>query len=47
MGSTKHKKSYEVSREGLITAYPSLHEHKEKGKLRRILKRLNRLRKGH
>jgi hypothetical protein len=47
MADTKHKKSYEVPREGFITVYPSLHEHKEKGKLRRILKRLIQLRKGH
>jgi hypothetical protein len=47
MGDTKRKKSYEVSREGWITVYPSLHENKEKGKLRRILKRLIQLKKGH
>jgi hypothetical protein len=43
MDSTKHKKSYEVTREGFITVYPLLHvlhESKEKGKLRLILKRL-------
>jgi hypothetical protein len=33
--------------EGFITVYPSLHENKEKGKLRRILKKLIQLRKGH
>ena len=44
---TKRKKSYEASREGWITVYPSLHENKEKGKLRRIIKRLIQLRKGH
>jgi len=47
MGSAKHKKSYEVSREGWITVYPSLHENKEKGTFRRILKRLIQLKKGH
>jgi len=47
MDSTKHKKSYEVTREGFITVYPLLHESKEKGKLRLILKRLIQLRKGH
>jgi len=47
MGSTKHKKSYKVSREGWITVHPSLDENKEKGKLRLILKRLIQLRKGH
>jgi len=43
----KHKKNYEVSSEGWISVYPSLHENKEKGMLRRILKRLIQLRKGH
>ena len=47
MMGTKRKKYYEVSSEGWITVYPSLHENKEKGKLRRILKRLIQLRKGH
>ena len=43
----KRKKSYEVSSEGWIVVYPSLHESKGKGKLRRIFKRLIQLRKGH
>ena len=47
MMGTKRKKSYETSSEGWITVYPSLHENKEKGKLRRILKRSIQLRKGH
>jgi hypothetical protein len=47
MVDTTHKKNYEVSREGFINVYRSLHENKEKGKLRRILKRLIQLRKGH
>lgn len=34
------KKSYEVSRDGRIIIYPSLYETKEKGKVRRILKKL-------
>jgi len=41
------KKTYEATREGFINVYPSLHEQKEKGKVRRILKRLIQLRKGH
>jgi len=45
--STKHKKTYELSSGGWITVYPSLYEKKEKGMLRRILKRLIQLRKGH
>jgi hypothetical protein len=47
MAGTKRNKSHEVSREGFITVYPLLHESKEKGKLRLILKRLIQLRKGH
>jgi hypothetical protein len=51
MGSTKQKKTYLVSREGWITVYPSLHEQKEKGTLRSILKsiikRLIQRKKGH
>jgi hypothetical protein len=47
IADTKPKKTYEVTKDGWITVYPSLHEQKEKGKLRRILKRLIQLRKGH
>ena len=47
MVGTKRKKSFEVTKEGWIIVYPSLHEQKEKGTLRRILKRLIQLRKGH
>jgi hypothetical protein len=46
MADTK-KKTYLVSKEGWINVYPSLHEHKEKGTLMRILKRLIQLRKGN
>jgi hypothetical protein len=47
MTGTKRKKSYLVSKEGWITVYPSLHENKEKGILKRIIKRLIQRRKGH
>jgi len=47
MADTKPRKTYEVTKEGWITVYPSLHEQKEKGKLRGILKKLIHLRKGH
>jgi hypothetical protein len=40
-------KSYEVNKEGRIVIYPSLRESKEKGKLKRILKRLIHIKKGH
>jgi hypothetical protein len=46
MAGTK-KKTYIVSKEGWINVYPSLHENKEKGMLRRIIKRLIQLKKGH
>jgi hypothetical protein len=35
------------SKEGRIVIYPSLRETKEKGKLRRILKQLMHIKKGH
>jgi hypothetical protein len=47
MGSANRNKTYIVSKEGLINVYPSLHENKEKGMLRRIIKRLIQRRKGH
>jgi hypothetical protein len=40
-------KSYEVTKEGRLVIYPSLYETKEKGKLKRILKRLIHIKKGH
>jgi hypothetical protein len=45
MDGTKRNKAYTVSKDGWITVYPSLHENEEKGKLRRILKRLIQLMK--
>ena len=47
MADAKRKKSIEVTKDGWITVYPSLHEQKEKGILRRILKMLIQLKKGH
>ena len=41
------RKEYEVSKEGRVTVYPTLHETKEKGTLKRILKKLIHIRKGH
>jgi len=44
----KHKNKYiESDREGYIRIYPSIHEPKEKGKLRLLKKLLERLKKGH
>jgi hypothetical protein len=48
MNSMKHKnKSLEADKEGFIRTYPSIHEQKEKGKLRQLIKLLKRLKKGH
>jgi len=41
------KKKFEVSKDGKLTVHPVLHETKEKGKLKGILKKLIHLRKGH
>ena len=40
-------KTYEVTKEGRIVIYPSIHEVKEKGKLKQILKKLIHIKKGH
>jgi len=48
MKSMKHTNKYfEADREGYIRTYPSIHETKEKGKLRQLIKLLKRLKKGH
>ena len=44
---SKKTKEFAVSKDGRITTYPTLHETKEKGKLKLILKRLIHLKKGH
>jgi hypothetical protein len=41
------RKEYVVSRDGRITTYPALHESKEKGTLKRIIKKLIHIHKGH
>ena len=43
----KRNKSFESTNEGFIRTYPSIHEIKEKGKLRQLIKLLKRLKKGH
>jgi len=44
---SKKRKEYDANKEGRITDYPTLHETKEKGKLKRILKKLIHIKKGH
>ncbi|HAM49321.1 MAG TPA: hypothetical protein DCP92_00965 [Nitrospiraceae bacterium] len=43
----KHNKSYEVTKDGRITVYPSLHESTAESKLGRILKKILHFKKGH
>ena len=43
----KKRKDYDVSKDGRITVYPALHETKEKGNLKRIIKKLIHIKKGH
>jgi len=43
----KRNKSFESTNEGFIRTYPCIHETKEKGKLRQLIKLLKRLKKGH
>jgi len=42
-----HQKEYEVSKEGRITIYPALYGSSEGGKLKRIIKKLIHIHKGH
>ena len=44
---SKKRKEYGVSKDRMLTVYPTLHETKEKGMLKRILKKLIHIRKGH
>jgi hypothetical protein len=46
MPKKPRKKEFEVSKDGKLTVYPVLHETKEKGKLKSILKKLIHIRKG-
>jgi hypothetical protein len=41
------RKELVVSKDRMLTMYPALHETREKGMLRRILKKLIHIRKGH
>ncbi|HXX57316.1 MAG TPA: hypothetical protein VEI96_04890 [Thermodesulfovibrionales bacterium] len=43
----RENKSYEVTKDGRITIYPSLHPIRQEGKLRRILKKIIHFKKGH
>jgi hypothetical protein len=45
MGS--RRKELVVTKDRMLTKYPTLHETKEKGMLKRILKKLIHIRKGH
>jgi len=48
MKSMKRKNKYfESDQEGYIRIYPSIHETKEKGKLRQLINLLKRLKRGH
>jgi len=44
---SKKRKEYDVAKKRRITVYPSLHETKEKGKLKRIIEKLIHIKKGH
>jgi len=44
---SKKRKGFIVSKDRMLTVYPTLHETKEKGMLKRILKKLIHIRKGH
>jgi hypothetical protein len=41
------RKELAVSKDRMLTVYPTLRETKEKGTLKRILKKLIHIRKGH
>jgi hypothetical protein len=47
MPKKTRRKELIVSWDRMLTMYPTLHETKEKGMLKRILKRLIHIRKGH
>ena len=44
---SKKRKELAVSKDRMLTMYPTLHETKGKGMLKRILKKLIHIRKGH
>jgi hypothetical protein len=47
MAKKSRRKELAVSKERMLTVYPTLHETKEKGMLKRILKKLIHIKKGH
>jgi hypothetical protein len=47
MGKRHHKKNREISTNSGLTSSPTVHETKEKSKLKSILKKLIHIRKGH
>jgi len=47
MSKKSHRKEYSVSKEGRLTVYPTPHQTKEKGKFKRMIKKLIHIRKGH
>ena len=47
MSKKYRRKQVVVSKDRMLTVYPSLHETKEKGRLKSILKKLIHIRKGH
>jgi hypothetical protein len=47
MGKRHHKKNYNISTDSRLTSSPTLHETKEKSKIKSILKKLIHIRKGH
>lgn len=44
---SKKQKEFVVSKERMLTVYPILHETKEKGMFKRILKKLLHIKKGY
>ncbi len=44
---SKTRKKYGVSKDRVLTVYPTLYETKEKGMLKHILMKLIHIRKGH
>jgi len=47
MPKKSRRKELAISKDRMLTMYPTLHEHKEKGMFRRILRKLIHIRKGH
>jgi hypothetical protein len=47
MSKKPRRKELAVSKDRMLTMYPTLHETREKGMLKRILKKLIHIRKGH